>query len=202
MRRHRQPPRLCEPPCSEKQAGIGPISQKPELVTMGRTYDGESDSARFDWPQWAADQLMWLARCCRSGRGKLFLAASFYFLKFPFGFSERARTAAHIKFLLSRPDCSPTRYVAGVAAPRDIPCWAAVPRSIERSEGTAGARYNRCCDAGCRQLLSINSRFVNLAAGAAQPAILNERNSAERLSMAAAPAGRAAPWWFPVNEIP
>jgi hypothetical protein len=27
-------PRLCDPPCSEKQAGIGPISQKPELVTM------------------------------------------------------------------------------------------------------------------------------------------------------------------------
>jgi hypothetical protein len=30
----RTPPRLCDPPCSEKQAGIGPISQKPELVTM------------------------------------------------------------------------------------------------------------------------------------------------------------------------
>jgi hypothetical protein len=27
-------PRLCDPPFSEKQAGIGPISQKPELVTM------------------------------------------------------------------------------------------------------------------------------------------------------------------------
>jgi hypothetical protein len=34
------PPRLCDPPCSEKQAGIGPISQKPELLTMGRTYIG------------------------------------------------------------------------------------------------------------------------------------------------------------------
>jgi hypothetical protein len=31
------PPRLCDPPCSEKQAGIGPISQKPELLTNGRT---------------------------------------------------------------------------------------------------------------------------------------------------------------------
>jgi hypothetical protein len=29
------PPRLCDPPYSEKQAGIGPISQKPELLTMG-----------------------------------------------------------------------------------------------------------------------------------------------------------------------
>jgi hypothetical protein len=29
------PPRLCDPPCSEKQAGIGPTSQKPELVTAG-----------------------------------------------------------------------------------------------------------------------------------------------------------------------
>jgi hypothetical protein len=28
------PPRLCDPPCSEKQAGIGPISPKPELLTM------------------------------------------------------------------------------------------------------------------------------------------------------------------------
>src|ERR1035437_1839185 len=29
------PPRLCDPPCSEEQAGIGPISQKPELLTLG-----------------------------------------------------------------------------------------------------------------------------------------------------------------------
>jgi|PersoiStandDraft_1058852.scaffolds.fasta_scaffold06035_3 hypothetical protein len=50
------PPRLCDPPCSEKQAGIGPISQKPELVTMGRTYNGGSDSARSDGPPWAADR--------------------------------------------------------------------------------------------------------------------------------------------------
>jgi hypothetical protein len=27
-------PRLCDPPCSEEQAGIGPISQKPELLTL------------------------------------------------------------------------------------------------------------------------------------------------------------------------
>jgi hypothetical protein len=27
------PPRLCDPPCPEEQAGIGPISQKPELST-------------------------------------------------------------------------------------------------------------------------------------------------------------------------
>src|SRR3979409_714028 len=30
------PPRLCDPPCSEKQAGIGPIPQKPELLTLDR----------------------------------------------------------------------------------------------------------------------------------------------------------------------
>jgi hypothetical protein len=33
------PPRQCDPPCSEKQAGIGPISRKPELRTMGPTYN-------------------------------------------------------------------------------------------------------------------------------------------------------------------
>jgi hypothetical protein len=43
-------PRLCDPPCSEKQAGIGPISRKPELSTMGQTYSGEWDSARIDGP--------------------------------------------------------------------------------------------------------------------------------------------------------
>ena len=43
----RQPPRLCEPPCSEKQAGVGPISQKPELLTSCRIYSGEWYSARF-----------------------------------------------------------------------------------------------------------------------------------------------------------
>jgi hypothetical protein len=52
----RQPPRLCDPPCSEKQAGVGPISQKPELLTMDRNYIGGSDSARTDGPLWAADQ--------------------------------------------------------------------------------------------------------------------------------------------------
>ena len=50
----RQPPRLCEPPCSEKQAGIGPISQKPELLTMGRTYNGEWDGSRTEPLPWAA----------------------------------------------------------------------------------------------------------------------------------------------------
>jgi hypothetical protein len=34
------------PPCSEKQAGIGPISQKPELVTMGLNYDDALDRTR------------------------------------------------------------------------------------------------------------------------------------------------------------
>jgi len=34
------PPRPCDPPCSEKQAGIGPISQKPELLTIGEIYYG------------------------------------------------------------------------------------------------------------------------------------------------------------------
>jgi len=50
----RQPPRLCEPPCSEKQAGIGSISQKPELLTMGRTYNGERDGSRTEPLPWAA----------------------------------------------------------------------------------------------------------------------------------------------------
>jgi hypothetical protein len=72
----------------------------------------------------------------------------------------------------------------------------------ERSGQAAGARYNRCRPAGCRQLHSINSWLVNLAAGAAQRAIPNAENSAKRLLMAAAPAGRAAPCWFAVNEIP
>ncbi len=44
----RQPPRLCEPPCAETQAGVGPISQKPELLTMGRTYNGERDGSRTE----------------------------------------------------------------------------------------------------------------------------------------------------------
>jgi hypothetical protein len=43
----RTPPRLCDPPCSEKQAGIGPISQKPELVTMGLNYDDALDRTSF-----------------------------------------------------------------------------------------------------------------------------------------------------------
>jgi hypothetical protein len=42
----RTPPRLCDPPCSEKQAGVGPISQKPELVTMGLNYDDALDLTR------------------------------------------------------------------------------------------------------------------------------------------------------------
>jgi len=29
--RHAAPPRLCDPPCPERQAGIGPISPKPQL---------------------------------------------------------------------------------------------------------------------------------------------------------------------------
>jgi hypothetical protein len=41
------PPRPCDPPCSEKQAGVGPISQKPELVTMGLSYDGALDRTSF-----------------------------------------------------------------------------------------------------------------------------------------------------------
>jgi len=43
----RTPPRLCDPPCSEKQAGIGPISQKPELVTMGLNYDDALERTSF-----------------------------------------------------------------------------------------------------------------------------------------------------------
>jgi hypothetical protein len=41
------PPRPCDPPCSEKQAGIGPISQKPELLTTGLSYDAALDCASF-----------------------------------------------------------------------------------------------------------------------------------------------------------
>jgi hypothetical protein len=36
------PPRLCDPPCPEEQAGIGPISQTPELSTM-------NDFMSVDW---------------------------------------------------------------------------------------------------------------------------------------------------------
>jgi hypothetical protein len=36
------PPRLCDPPCSEKQAGIGPISQKPELSTTDNSMAADS----------------------------------------------------------------------------------------------------------------------------------------------------------------
>jgi hypothetical protein len=45
--RRRTPPRLRDPPCSEKQAGIGPISQKPELVTIGLYYDDALDRTSF-----------------------------------------------------------------------------------------------------------------------------------------------------------
>jgi hypothetical protein len=48
------PPRLCDPPCSEKQAGIGPISQKPELLTMIKTYSGRRDGSRTYGPPSAA----------------------------------------------------------------------------------------------------------------------------------------------------
>jgi hypothetical protein len=41
---------FCDPPCSEKQAGIGPISQMPELVTMTRSYDEAVDRASFHPP--------------------------------------------------------------------------------------------------------------------------------------------------------
>ena len=47
-------PRLCDPPCSEKQAGIGPISQKPELLTMIRTYSGGREGSRTYRPPSAA----------------------------------------------------------------------------------------------------------------------------------------------------
>jgi hypothetical protein len=47
------------------------------------------------------------------GAEKFFWNGFFYFSKFPFGLSERARTAAHTKFLLLRSDFGPTRYVAG-----------------------------------------------------------------------------------------
>jgi hypothetical protein len=40
------PPRLCDPPCSKKQAGIGPISRKPELVTSGQTINGGAWNAQ------------------------------------------------------------------------------------------------------------------------------------------------------------
>ncbi|MGA9135224.1 MAG: hypothetical protein WB384_24720 [Candidatus Sulfotelmatobacter sp.] len=48
------PPRLCDPPCSEKQAGIGPISPKPELLTMGNSM--------------AVDRVAQAATDCRGGR--------------------------------------------------------------------------------------------------------------------------------------
>jgi hypothetical protein len=39
------PPRLCDPPCAETQAGIGSISQTPELLTIIKGYDGTFDCA-------------------------------------------------------------------------------------------------------------------------------------------------------------
>jgi hypothetical protein len=39
------PPRLCDPPCAETQAGIGSISQTPELLTIIKGYDGKHDCA-------------------------------------------------------------------------------------------------------------------------------------------------------------
>src|ERR1700730_9099774 len=41
----RTPPRLCDPPCSEEQAGIGPISQKPELLTSDWEISGGGSGA-------------------------------------------------------------------------------------------------------------------------------------------------------------
>jgi hypothetical protein len=50
------PPRLCDPPCSEKQAGIGPISPKPELLTMGDSIAVDQIEQQLT----AADQFTWL----------------------------------------------------------------------------------------------------------------------------------------------
>src|ERR1022692_4292797 len=51
-----EPPRLCDPPCSEKQAGIGPISQKRELLTMGDSIAVDQIEQQLT----AADQFTWL----------------------------------------------------------------------------------------------------------------------------------------------
>jgi hypothetical protein len=56
----RTPPRLCDPPCSEKQAGIGPISQKPELVTMGLNYDDALDRTSFRQGAASSRLFIWL----------------------------------------------------------------------------------------------------------------------------------------------
>jgi hypothetical protein len=57
----------CDPPFSEKQAGIGPISQTPELLTMARSYDDAMVSRKLP-PAW-------------SGATNFFLAAFLYFSK-------------------------------------------------------------------------------------------------------------------------
>src|SRR5258708_19594740 len=75
----RTPPRLCDPPCSEKQAGIGPISQKPELVTMGLNYDDALDRTSFRQGA-ASSRLFSLVTSTWSCPAILFRAA-FYFSK-------------------------------------------------------------------------------------------------------------------------
>jgi len=65
------PPRLCDPPCSEKQAGIGPISQKPELLTMIRTYSGGTGWLKNLRTAVSGRRLTWLkqsASSLRTGR--------------------------------------------------------------------------------------------------------------------------------------
>jgi hypothetical protein len=92
----RTPPRLCDPPCSEKQAGIGPISQKPELVTMGLNYDDALDRTSFG--QGAASSRLFLwppphgrVRPSFSGQRSIFLNGAVFSQDYFFTFSESER---------------------------------------------------------------------------------------------------------------
>src|ERR1700724_1826899 len=85
----RTPPRLCDPPCSEKQAGIGPISQKPEPVTMGLNYSDALHRTSFRQGRravdyffghftWSCPAILFRAAFCFL-TGALFSETIFYF---------------------------------------------------------------------------------------------------------------------------
>jgi hypothetical protein len=89
----RTPPRLCDPPCSEKQAGIGPISQKPELVTMGLNYDDALDRTSFRQGAASSRLFCWLprhggVRPSSSGQRTIFLNGALFFQKYFLFFLE------------------------------------------------------------------------------------------------------------------
>jgi hypothetical protein len=91
--RCRSPPRHCDPPCSEKQAGIGPISQKPELLTLDcvSAWNKGSDSismikgradreitARSRWKDSRFSKMLQLVEVLPGGIRAISLAGSLY----------------------------------------------------------------------------------------------------------------------------